>query len=77
MTSGNTMVAKFLDLKDLSRQRRLFALPNDGKRSVGYRFVPECSHAQESHLFIFFFATFLGPKFVEIQTFCHQGNVTR
>ena len=52
------MVAKFLDLKDLSRQRRLFALPNDGKRSVGYSFVPECSHAQEkcteSHLFIFF-----------------------
>ena len=48
MTSGNTMVAKFLD------QRRLFALPNDGKRSIGCRFVPECSHAQKSHLFIFF-----------------------
>ena len=55
MTSGNTMVAKFLDLQDLSRQRRLFALPSDGKRSIGCRFVPECSHAQESHLFIFFF----------------------
>ena len=37
------MVAKFLDLTGLSRQ------------SVGYRFVPECSHAQESRLFIFFF----------------------
>ena len=52
------MVAKFLDLKDLSRQRRLFALPNDGKRSIGYRFVPDCSHAQESHLFIFFLPHF-------------------
>ena len=71
------MEAKFLDLKDLSRQRPLFALPNDGKRSIGYRFVPECSYAQESHLFIFFLAIFLGPRFVEIQTFCHQGNVTR
>ena len=60
------MVAKFLDLKDLFRQRRLFALPNDGKRSVGYRFVPECCHARESHLFIFFSAIFLGPRFVKI-----------
>ena len=29
-------------------------------------------------IFSFFFsAIFLGPRFVEIQTFCHQGNVTR
>ena len=69
MTSGNTMEAKVLDLKDLSRQRPLFALPNDGKRSIGYRFVPECSYARESHLFIFFPAMFIGPRFVEIQTF--------
>ena len=60
------MVAKCLDLKDLSRQRRRFALPNDGKRSIGYRFVPECSHAQESYLFIFFPAIFLAPRLVEI-----------
>ena len=44
-----TMVAKFLDLNNLSWQRRPFVLSNDGKKIVGYRFVPECNQVQESH----------------------------
>ena len=40
------MVAKFLDLNNLSSQRRPFALLNAGKKGIGYRFVPECNIAQ-------------------------------
>ena len=48
------------------------------KKSMGYRFVPECNHAQESHLSIFFVFTaiFAGSQFVEIQKFCSHGYQT-
>ena len=48
------------------------------KKSMGYCFVPECNHAQESHtceFFLNFFPIFAGPRFVEIQKFCYHGNV--
>ena len=38
------------------------------KNSMGYRFVPECNHAQESHtcqFFRSFSAIFVGPRFVD------------
>ena len=31
------------------------------RKSIGYRFVPECSLAQESHICHFFSAIFAGP----------------
>ena len=38
---------------------------------MGYRFAPECNHAQESHtcqFFLFFLSAILaGPRFVEDQ----------
>ena len=45
---------------------------------MGYCFVPEYNHAQESHAcqFCHFFpAIFGGLWFVEIEKFCCQGNV--
>ena len=39
------MVAKDLNLNNLSWQRQPFALSNDGRK--GYSFVPECNYAQE------------------------------
>ena len=47
-----------------------------GKKSVGYRFVPECNHAQESHFLCVFpiFAIFTGPQFFETQKFSYHGN---
>ena len=50
------------------------------KKSMGYRFVPECNHGQEQsrtcQFFRFFFsAIFAGPRFVELQNFCYHGNV--
>ena len=45
-------------------------------KSIGYRFVPECSLAQESHTCHFFSAIFAGPRFVEVPTFFYHGNVT-
>ena len=35
------------------------------KKSMGYRFVPECNHAQESHTCHFFSAILAGQRFVE------------
>ena len=38
------------------------------KKSMGYRFVPECNHAQESHtcqFFRSFSAIFVGLRFVD------------
>ena len=50
------------------------------KKSMGYRFVPECNHTQESHtcqLFRFFLsAIFEGPRVVEILKFCCHSNET-
>ena len=41
------------------------------KKSIVYRFVPNCNHAQKSHTCqffrVFFPAKFTGPPFVEIQ----------
>ena len=41
------MVAKVLNLNNLSWQREPFALSNDGRK--GYCFVIERNYAQESH----------------------------
>ena len=48
------------------------------KKSMGYRPVSKCNHAQESHtvMSIFFSAIFAGPLSVEIRRFCYHGNVT-
>ena len=41
-----------------------------GKKGMGYRFMPECNHAQGSYACHFFFsflsAIFAGTRFVEI-----------
>ena len=70
----DTMMTKFLELNNLTWQRRPFALSKWWKKSMGYHFVPECNQAQESHKYQFlpflFPAIFNGPKFVEIQKFC-------
>ena len=49
------MVAKSLDLNDISWRRRSFALSNKKRKVIEYRFVPECNHAQESHYMSIFF----------------------
>ena len=53
------------------------------KETLGYHFVPECNHAQESCMpnffvsVLFFFPDiFARPRFVEIQKFCYHGNKT-
>ena len=48
------------------------------KKSMGYCFVPECNHTQESHKcqffsFLFFAAIFAGAEFVKIQKFWYHG----
>ena len=43
---------------------------------MGYRFAPENNHAQEGLYICYFYAMFAGPRFIEIQKFCHHGNVT-
>ena len=67
----------FLDLKNLSQQRRAFALLNNGRKACS-TVVPECKDTRESHtcqFFPIFSAIFAGPQFVEIQKFCYLGNV--
>ena len=73
-----TMVAKFLDLNNLSWQRRPFALSNDGRKLWATILILSAimhrSHA--CHLYRFFSAIFAGPRLVEIQKFRYHGNVT-
>ena len=74
-----TMEAKFLDLNNLSWQRRPFALSNDGRKVWAtiliLSAIMQRSHA--CHLYHFFFpAIFAGPRLVEIQKFRYHGNVT-
>ena len=61
------MVAKCLFLNNpLDRDGHLHA--EWWKNSMGYRFVPECNHAQESHTCQFFRcfpAIFAGRRFVD------------
>ena len=59
-----TMVAKVLNLNNLSWQRQPFALSNDGRK--GYCFVLECNYAQESHWHTCHFCHF----------FCHVCRAT-
>ena len=47
------------------------------EKSMGYRFLPECNRAQESHnvnSFVFFSVLFAGAWFVEIQTMATWRN---
>ena len=75
------MVAKVLNLNNLSWQRQPFALSNDGRK--GYSFVLECNNCiiimhRKSHScnFCHFFpATFAGPQAVEIKKFCYLVDV--
>ena len=72
------MVAKFLDLNNLSSQQQPFALSNDGSE-VWATVLLLSNHAQERHtcqFFSFFSARLAGPQFVKIQTFCFHGNTT-
>ena len=46
------------------------------RKSIGYRFVPECSLAQESHICHFLSAIFAGPRFFEIPTFWQRDVTT-
>ena len=41
------MVAKFLELNTFLTETAICSVER-GKKSVGYRFVPECNHTQES-----------------------------
>ena len=45
---------------------------------MGYRFVPQRNHAQESQIFsgFFFPVAFAGLKFFEIQKVFYHGKVT-
>lgn len=71
------MVAKSLDLNDISWRRRSFALSNKKRKVIEYRFVPECNHTQESHYMSIFFLSAIsaGPWFVGIRKFCYHGNM--
>ena len=48
-------------------------------KSMDYRLVPECNQVRECHACQFFcflsLYIFAAPQFVEIQKFCHHGNV--
>ena len=67
-------VARILDLDNLSA----ICIVERWGKSMDYRFVSKCNHAQESHtiMSILFSAIFAGPLFVEIPTFCYHGKVT-
>ena len=44
---------------------------------MGYRFVPQRNHTQESQIFsVFFPVAFAGLKFFEIQKVFYHGKVT-
>ena len=78
------MEAKFLDLRNLSLQRRPSALSNDGRKVwATVLFLSAIVHRKVIHvisfLFFFFsfFLTFARPRFADIQKFCYHGNVTQ
>ena len=52
------ILARVMDVNHLSWQGQPFTLSND-RRSMGYCFVPECNHAQVSHICQFFLPFFL------------------
>ena len=66
-----TTVAKILVLNNpLDRDGHLHC-------PMGYRFVPKCNRAKESHtcqFFSFFSPIFAGPRFVEIQKFATMAT---
>ena len=69
-----TMVTKFVDLNNTFLTELAIWVNKQLKKSLGYcRFVPKWNHVQESHTCQFFFATFAGPWFVEMQKFCYKG----
>ena len=65
------MVAKFVDLNNLSSQRRSFALTNDGRKIplTTVLFLSGIMHRKVIHVNFFFFisAIFTRQLFVEIQ----------
>ena len=69
--------ANFLDLNNLSSQRRPFALLNDGRKVRAYSlFLKAIMHRKVTDVnFLFFSVIFAGPRFVEIQKFCYHGHV--
>ena len=73
-----TMVAKLLNLNNLSWQRRPFALSSDGRKVWATVLFPSAIMKRKVVLvnFSFFSAKFTGARFVEIQEICYHGNVT-
>ena len=70
------MVAKSLDLNNLSWRRRSFALSNKKRKVIGYHFVSECNDAQESHyMSIFFFCHICRTMVCWDPQFCYHGNM--
>ena len=72
------MVAKFLDLNNLSWRRRPFALSNDGIKvwaTVLLR-VQSCSGKSHMSIFFSFICHICRTTVAEIQRFCCHGNVT-
>ena len=69
-----SMVAKFLNPNNPSWQRRPFALLNDGRKVwTAVLFFSAIMHRRVVH--VFFSAIFAVTRLVEIQKFCHHGNV--
>ena len=68
------MVAKFLDLSNLSRQKRPFVLSNDG-RKVWATVLLLSAIMHRKVILVNVVPVFAGPRFVEVQTFCYHGNV--
>ena len=66
-----TLVAKLYFLTEMD-----ICIVQQRKKRMGYHFVTECNHAQESHASQFFSTIFAGPRFVEIQNLCYHGYVT-
>ena len=72
------MVAKFLELNTFLTETAICSVERE-KKSVGYRYVPECNHTQESRacqVFSFSNAIFARPWFVAIQKLCYHDNAT-
>ena len=72
------MVAQFLDLNNLSLQRKLFALSNDERKVWPTVFM----HKKLTQVMPVFFFRFILPyfqdhSFVDFQILCYHSNVTK
>ena len=74
---GSTVGSKIAGSQQPFLTETVICIVERWKKSMGYRFVSKCNHAQESHTLtsILFSAILEGPLFVEIPTFCYHGKV--